>query len=125
MCSSDLKRFQRGTHCVATCSMHPDDAKEYGVETGDVITIENMLGKTQKNVVLVTHTIRPGVLKLPFGAGGRFAPAMGTTYQQRDYTANVGELIDPNLLTPIFGFPGYLDIQARIIDVKKPIFATI
>ena len=119
------KRFRRGTYCVATCSMNPDDAKAYGVVTGDVVTIENMLGKTQKNVVLVTHTIRPGVLKLPFGAGGRFSPGVGTTYLQRDYTANVNEFVDPNLLTPIFGFPGYLDIQARIVAVEKPTFATI
>ncbi|MBI5682661.1 MAG: molybdopterin-dependent oxidoreductase [Deltaproteobacteria bacterium] len=114
------KRFTKGTHCVGACAMNPKDAEANGVNTGDVITIENMLGKTQKSVVLVTDTVRPSVLKMPYGGGGRFSPGVGTTYQQKDYTANVNQLVDPNLLSPIVGFPGYVDIIARIVAVEAP-----
>jgi len=114
------KKFTKGTHCVGVCAMNPKDAEAHGVDTGDVITIENMLGKTQKSVVLVTHTVRPGVLKMPYAGGGRFSSGVGTTYQQRDYTANINQLVDPNLLSPIVGFPGYVDILGRIIAVEGP-----
>lgn len=119
------KRFTKGTHCVGVCAMNPKDAEANGIKTGNVITIENMLGKTQKSVVLVTDTVKPGVLKIPFAGGGRFSPGVGTTYLQKDYTANINQFVDPNLLTPIFGFPGYLDILGRIVAVDRPDFAAI
>jgi len=81
-----------------------------------MVVIENPLHKSTKGKIFVSGGIRPGVIKIGFATGGRFSPGMGPAYKSREYTPSHSELVDPDVLSPIMGFPGYADM---IVKVKK------
>lgn len=111
------KTFPEGTWCVGTLLVNTGDAAALGLRTGDVVTVENPLGKQVKTKVYVSEGIRPGVVKMGFGTGGRFSPGLGATYRNKDYTPNHNELVDPECLSPIMGQPGYADMVVKIIKL--------
>ena len=74
------------------------------------------MGHTTRGKVNRVATIRPGVLRIPFGGGGRFSPGLGKTYDFRDVTPNANALVDPDHHTPIMGMSLYADM---IVKVKK------
>jgi len=53
---------------------------------------------------------------MAMGAGGRFSPGLGLTYEFRDETPNGNDLTDPDKHSPIMGMPAYADI---LVKVKK------
>jgi len=108
------KKFAEGTWSVGTILISSDDAKKQGISMGDLVVIENPLGKHVKARAFVSETIRPGVIKMGFATGGRFSKGMGPTYAHREYTPNHNELIDPDTLSPIMGMPGYADMMVQI-----------
>ena len=109
-------KFKPGTWCVGTVLINASDAKKIGVTTGDMLEVENPFGNTTKGKAFVSEGIRPGVIKIGFGTGGRFSKGMGATYKQKDYTPNHSELVDPNALSPIMGIPVFADM---IVKLKK------
>ncbi len=109
-------KFKANTYSVGTIWMNSEDAKKLGLKTGDLVILENPLGKSTKGKVFVSGGIRPGVIKIGFGTGGRFSPGLGPAYKSKDYTPNHNMLVDPDCLSPIMGFPCYADM---IIKVKK------
>jgi len=109
-------KFKANTYSVGTVWMNQNDAKSLGIRTGDLVKLENPLGKSTKGKVFASGGIRPGVIKIGFATGGRFSPGMGPTYKSRKYTPMHGDLVDPDVLSPIMGFPAYADI---IVSVSK------
>ena len=109
-------RFKKGTWCVGTISVNAEDAAKLGIKKGDMIAVQNPLGKEVKGKAYVTEGIRPGVIKIGFGSGGRFSPGLGATYKQKDYTPLHNTLVDPAAMSPIMGFPSYADM---VVKIKK------
>ncbi len=109
-------KFKANTYSVGTIWMNTDDAKKLGIKNGDMVAVENPLGKSTKGKVFASGGIRPGVIKIGFATGGRFSPGMGPAYKTKDYTPSHNDLVDPDVLSPIMGFPGYADM---IVRVKK------
>ncbi|MGB9698587.1 MAG: molybdopterin-containing oxidoreductase family protein [Thermodesulfobacteriota bacterium] len=109
-------KFKTNTYSVGTIWMNSDDAKKLGIKTGDLVIVENPLGKSTKGKVFASGGIRPGVIKIAFGSGGRFSPGLGPAFKSRAYTPDCNNLIDPEALSPIMGMPAYADM---IVKVKK------
>jgi len=110
-------RIDKHTWSIAVIQMNYSDGKNLGLKTGDLIEMTNPLGGSTKGKVNLVQTIRPGVLRIPFGGGGRFSPGMGLTYAFKDITPNANDLVDPNNHSPIMGQPGYIDILVKIKKV--------
>ncbi|MBM4333579.1 MAG: dehydrogenase [Deltaproteobacteria bacterium] len=108
------RKFKANTYSVGTIWMNTDDAKKLGVKSGDLVVVENPLGKSQKGKIFVSGGIRPGVIKIAFGAGGRFSPGLGPAFKSKDYTPDVNMLMDPEALSPIMGQPAYADMLVRV-----------
>lgn len=108
------RKFKAGSWCVGTLAMSAADAAKMGIKTGDLVVLENPLGKKTKTKVFVTEGMRPGTVKMGFGTGGRFTPGMGGTYANREYTPNHNDLVDPEDLSPIMGMPTYADMIVKI-----------
>ncbi len=109
-------KFKANTYSVGTIWMNTDDAKKLGLKSGDMVVVENPLKKSTKGKVFASGGIRPGVIKIGFATGGRFSEGLGPAYKTKDYTPSHNDLVDPDVLSPIMGFPGYADM---IVKVKK------
>ena len=110
-------KFKANTYSVGTIWMNTDDAKKLGIKTGDLVKVENPLGKSTKGKVFASGGMRPGIIKIGFATGNRFSPGMGPAYKSRSYTPSHSDLVDPHALSPIMGFPAYADMVVRIKKV--------
>jgi anaerobic selenocysteine-containing dehydrogenase len=110
------RTFEKNTYSVGTIWMNNGDAVKVGVKTGDLVELKTPLGYTTKGKIFASGGIRPGVVKMGFGTGNRFSKGMGPAYKSRKYTPSHNDLVDPDALSPIMGFPAYADI---IVSVKK------
>lgn len=108
------RKFKANTFSVGTIWMNSGDAQKLGIKTGDLVIVENPLGKYTKGKVFASGGIRPGVVKIAFGSGGRFSPGLGTAYKSKDYTPDCNNLVDPDALSPIMGQSAYADMMVRI-----------
>jgi anaerobic selenocysteine-containing dehydrogenase len=106
--------LKQGEVSVGVIQMNRVDGERLHLKSGDLVTLETPLGQTQKGRVKLCETIRPGVLRVPFGGGGRFAPGAGTLYYYRETTVSPNALVDPNTHTPIMGMPGYIDVMVKV-----------
>jgi anaerobic selenocysteine-containing dehydrogenase len=109
-------RLAKGSWCIGVIQMNASDGRKLGLQTGDLVELETPLGHKTRGKVNLVETIRPGVLRVAMGAGGRFSPGLGLTYDFRDVTPNANDLTDPEGHSPIMGMPVYADI---IVKVKK------
>lgn len=109
-------RIPEGTWSIAVIQMNRADGEKLGLKTGDLVEMESPLGHTTRGKINLVETIRPGVLRLPFGGGGRFSPGLGKTYDFRDVTPNANALVDPDHHSPVMGMPLYGDM---VVKVKK------
>ena len=98
-------KFKANSYSVGTIWMNDEDAQKTGIRNGDLLTLENPLGRYTKGRVFVSGGIRPGVIKLGFATGGRFSPGMGPAYKSRLYTPSHNDLVDPQVSEPHYGFP--------------------
>ena len=112
------RKFAANTFSVGTVWMNAEDAKRMGLKNGDLVTVANPLGKTTRGKVFASGGMRPGVIKMGFGAGGRFSPGMGPAYHSGKYTPLHNEMTDPDALSPIMGFPGYADMVVKVTKVS-------
>ena len=110
-------KFTANTYGVGTVWMNTDDAGRLRIKTGDLVVVENPLGKSTKGKVFASGGMRPGVIKIGFATGGRFSPGMGPAYKSRKYTPSHNLLVDPSVMSPIMGFPGYADMIVRVRKV--------
>ncbi len=108
------KKFRANTFSVGTIWMNTDDAKKLKLKNGDLVVAENPLGKSTKGKIFTSGGMRPGVVKIAFGAGGRFSPGLGVAFKSKDYTPDCNNLMDPEGLSPIMGQPAYADMLLRI-----------
>ncbi len=110
-------KFKKNTYSVATIWMNDDDARKLNVKNGDMIVVENPLGKSTKGKVFASGGLRPGIIKMAFASGGRFSKGMGPAYESRGYTPSHNDLVDPDALSPVMGFPAYADMVVRVKKV--------
>ena len=108
------KKFKKNSYSVGTVWMNDQDAKKLGIKNGDLLVVENPLGKSTKGKAFVSGGMRPGVIKIGFATGGRFSPGIGPAYKNREYTPSHNDLVDPDALSPIMGFPAYADMIVRV-----------
>ncbi len=107
-------KFKPNSYSVGTIWMNAGDAKKMGIKNGDMVAVENPLGKSTKGKVFASGGMRPGIIKIGFATGNRFSEGLGPAYKTRDYTPSHSDLVDPSVLSPIMGFPGYADMIVRI-----------
>jgi anaerobic selenocysteine-containing dehydrogenase len=107
-------KFKANSYSVGTIWMNDEDAQKAGIKNGDLLTLENPLGRYTKGCAFISGGLRPGVIKLGFATGGRFSPGLGPAYKSRLYTPSHNDLVDPQCLSPIMGFPAYADMLVRV-----------
>jgi anaerobic selenocysteine-containing dehydrogenase len=107
-------KFAANTYSVGTVWMNNADAKQLGLKAGDLVEVSNPLGKSTRGKVYASGGMRPGVIKMGFGSGGRFSPGMGPAFASRAYTPLHNQLVDPDALSPIMGFPAYADMVVKV-----------
>lgn len=110
------RKIPARTWSVGTIQMNEDDAQRMGLATGDLVVLKNPLGAEVTGRIFATQTIRPGVLRMGMGSGGRFSPGLGKTSAFKETTPNHNLLVDPKALSPIMGQPCYVDM---VVSVKK------
>lgn len=113
---TEERKFSKNSYSVGTVWMNEDDAKELGIKTGDLIEIENPLGFSTRGKAFVSGGIRPKVIKIAFGTGGRFVKEIGPLYKVKDTTPLANILTDPHGRSPIMGFPTFADM---VVKIKK------
>jgi len=118
------KKLSRNIWCIGTVQINRVDAEKYGIKTGDLIIIENPLGRKAPAKAYVCETVRPGVIRMGFATGGRFSPGLGGTYIHRLYTPNHSELLDYKL-TPIMGQPCFADMIVKISKARMDEIKTL
>jgi anaerobic selenocysteine-containing dehydrogenase len=111
--------FNAGTVSVPVFAIHITDGKNLGIQTGDLITLENPSGKKIKGKVFLTEDIMPGVIKTAFGAGGQNASGLGFINNVHEYTPNINQLFDPDNLSAHTGMPGFGDMMVKVIKSSK------
>ncbi len=113
---ADEYTFEKNSYSVGTVWMNNTDAKKLGIKTGDLVELETPLNMTTRGKVFASGGIRPGIIKIAFGTGGRFSKGIGPLYKARKYTPDANMLTDPHGRSPIMGFPTFADM---IVKVKK------
>lgn len=107
-------RLAKGSWCIGVIQMNASDGSKLGLQTGDLVELETPLGGKTSGKVNLVETIRPGVLRMAMGSGGRFSPGLGMTYDFRDETPNANNLTDPDKHSPLMGMPAYADIMVKV-----------
>ena len=98
-------------------TVDPAVMERQDLKTGDLVELANPLGQTARGKVNAVETIRPGVLRVAFGGGGRFSPGLGRNFYFKDVTPNHNDLVDPDDLSPIMGQPAYADMLVKVRKV--------
>ncbi|MET1128503.1 MAG: molybdopterin-dependent oxidoreductase [Thermoproteota archaeon] len=112
------KEVKEGRWCVGTVQISTVDAEKLGIKTGDYVALINPLGRSVVAVAYVTPTIRPGVVRMGLGSGGRFSPGLGGCYFTRLYTPLTNELTDYKF-SPVMGQPCYADMIVKIVKISE------
>jgi anaerobic selenocysteine-containing dehydrogenase len=110
------KTFAKDSYSVGTIWMNADDAKKAGVKNGDLVELKTPLGHATRGKIFASGGMRPGVIKLGFATGNRFCAGLGPAYESRKYTPSHNDLVDPDAMSPIMGFPAYADM---LVAVRK------
>lgn len=110
------KTLREGMWCIGTVQMNMEDAERLGIKTGDIVLLENPLGRKAPAKAFVCKSIRPGVLRIGLGSGGRFAPGLGGTYFHRKYTPLTNELTEYKQ-TPIMGMTIFAEMLVKVRKV--------
>ncbi len=111
------RHLQAGAWSVAVIQMNPSDGRKLRLETGDLVRLVNPMGEETRGKVYLSELIRPGVLRVPPGAGGRSSPGMGQTYEYRTVTPSSNRLLDPDLSSVITGMSTYNDMVVKVVKV--------
>jgi len=98
-------------HPEPLVEMHPDDATNRGISSGDLVKVETPRGTVQFRAA-VTEDIVQGAIECDMGGGG----PQGSKAWQR---SNVNELTDIGNLDAISGFPVYKCLLAQVRKVGE------
>jgi len=88
----------RQKQAEATAEVHPDTAKRYHIEDGDIVAVETRRGKIEIRAS-VTPDIIPGVVNIPHGWA----------------EANINELTDDTPGDPVLGYPALKCLLCKMI----------
>lgn len=112
------RKFADNTYSVGTVWLNSEDARRMGLKNGDLVELTYPLGKSTRGKVFASGGMRPGVVKVGFAAGGRFSPGIGPAFHSRKYTPSHNDMVDPDALSPIMGFPAYADMVVKVRRVQ-------
>ena len=84
-----------------TLLVHPDDAKQRGLETGARARIRSRVGEVVASVV-VSDEVMPGVVSLPHG-WGHHRPGMRMRLAEANPGVSVNDLTDAERIEPVVG----------------------
>ena len=111
------RQLKAGAWSVAVIQMNASDGQQLGLQTGDLVRLVNPMGEETQGKVYLSELIRPGVLRIPPGAGGRSSPGLGQTYEYRTTTPSSNRLLDPDLSSVITGMATYNDMVVKVVKV--------
>lgn len=109
--------FKECSISIPVLAINTSDGEKLSLKNGEVVILENPLGKKVKGKAYLTDEVMPGVIKTAFGPGGQKASGIGFFNNVSDYTVNINELSDPMNISPYTGMPGYGDILVKIIKL--------
>ncbi|MBI4843046.1 MAG: molybdopterin-dependent oxidoreductase [Nitrospirae bacterium] len=107
--------FKKGSVSIPVLAINRADGERLSIKTGDMVTLQNPLGRSGKGRVYLPEEIMPGVIKTSFGPGGQKASGTGLLSGASSYTININEFTDPENISPYTGMPGFGDIMVKII----------
>lgn len=110
-------KIRAGEWAIGVLQMNASDAAGLGLVTGDLVELETPWGDKTRGKVNAVETIRPGVIRMAMGGGGRFSPGLGWNYYFKDVTPNNNSLTDRTAHSPIMGMPAYCDILVKVTKV--------
>jgi His/Glu/Gln/Arg/opine family amino acid ABC transporter permease subunit len=106
--------FRAGSVSIPVFAVNRSDGEMIGIKSGDIIILENPLGKKIRGKAILTDEIMPGVIKTAFGPGGQRASGLGFYNSTCDYTPNINELHDTDNFNTLTGTPGFGDIMVKV-----------
>jgi anaerobic selenocysteine-containing dehydrogenase/Fe-S-cluster-containing dehydrogenase component len=113
----DELSFKEGSVSIPVFAINTSDGEGLSLKTGEIVALENPLGRQVRGKVFLTDEVMPGVIKTSFGPGGQKASGTGFFSGVSDYTPNINELTDPDNISPYTGMPGFGDILVKIIKL--------
>jgi formate dehydrogenase len=97
------------------CEIHPDDAQQLGIQSGDKISVRSVVGQIQIEALL-SDKVRPGVVCIQHGWGSRvFAPGQAGE-QPWCFGVNRNLLVDNQQIDPFSGIP---NLNSTRVCVEK------
>ena len=109
--------IRAGEWSIGVLQMNAGDAAKLGLKTGDLVELETPTGDKTRGKINAVETIRPGVIRMAMGGGGRFSPGLGWNYYFKDVTPNNNSLTDRTAHSPIMGMPAYCDVLVKLKKV--------
>ncbi|MBC8414231.1 MAG: molybdopterin-dependent oxidoreductase [Nitrospira sp.] len=107
--------FQKDSLSIPVLALNTQDGIRLKITSGEVLRLENPLGKSLRGKAYLSDEIMPGVIKTTFGPGGQAASGTGFMSGVSSYTPNINDCVDPDNITPFTGMPGFGDIMVKLI----------
>jgi anaerobic selenocysteine-containing dehydrogenase len=102
-----------------TLLIHPLDASERGLDTGDLAEVSSSIGRVEV-AVEVSDELMPGVVSLPHGWGHDVEGTRLSIARTRP-GVNMNVLIDGHVLDPISGNARINGVPVRVVAMVKPV----
>ncbi len=94
-----------------TVDINLEDAKERGIETGDLVEVHTLRGKIPLRARVTTNIVK-GAVECSMGGGTPIGPKAWNEW-------NVNELTDLSNYDEISGFPVYKSLLCNVIKIEK------
>jgi len=104
-----------------TALLHPDDARDRGVQDGDRVRVSSRIGTIEVPVELTDEVMR-GVVSIPHGFG-HDRPGVGWTVAASKPGASVNDITDPEVSDGLSGSAAYNAVAVRVAPVRVPAVA--
>jgi anaerobic selenocysteine-containing dehydrogenase len=113
-CNSWMHNTRMATKGRERCTlqMHPDDAREGGLEDGQQVRIASRVGALEAPLEL-SADLMPGVVSLPHGWGHR-GPGLAMRVAEAHPGVSCNDLVDDAVLEPVVGNAVFNGVPVRI-----------
>ncbi|MES2481117.1 MAG: molybdopterin dinucleotide binding domain-containing protein, partial [Pseudomonadota bacterium] len=105
----------RGNFC--TLLLHPSDAADRGLRSGDLARVRNIAGELEVPVE-VTAAIMPGVVSIPHG-WGHSDPFIRLGRASASPGVNVNALVSDELVDPLTGNAAFSNVRVEVSAVDR------
>lgn len=104
-----------------TALLHPDDARDRGVQDGDRVRVSSRVGAIEVPVQVSDEVLR-GVVSIPHGFG-HDRPGVGWTVAAATPGASVNDITDPTVLDGLSGSAAFNAVAVRLEPARVPAVA--